>query len=874
MNNPNPKAYRLPTHTHPTHYDIHIDARIERKEVPGKVMIGLDIREATDTLELHARDMTLTTARLELGGKTLDAKIAQDSEREMASLGFGETLQPGKATLTIEYDGQVSPGLEALYLAKDGPEVCLCTQCEETDARGVFPCWDEPTFKASFAWNITTDPEMTVLANGPLKAVEDGPNPEIKTQNHALERSEGSELRTSRTWRFQATKPMSSYLVALVIGDIAGTPEEMVAGKPIRVWGMSGKEQMGQFAHGFTARLLPWYEEYFGAPYHFDKYDQVAVPGFSAGAMENSGLVLFRQSLLLMDPRTASLKAEELIALVVAHEFAHMWFGNLVTMKWWDDLWLNEAFAEWMAYKVTDTLAPQYEVWNDFQGGKNAALVADAQLSTHPIYSPVETPAQAAELFDVITYQKGSSVMRMLENYLGHEPFRNGLRTYMKEFAEDNAVGADLWRHLQAASDQPVTDIMESWITQDGYPVISMSLDGSDLRLGQSRFFSSPSVEQDGDQTWQVPLVIKYGDDKGEHEARYLLTEREATLPLKAEGEVQWLYANVGEIGFYRQNPDEKLLKLTLANLDKLSSLEQVGLLGDQWALVRNSTHRIGQFLDVLSALAKSDQYNVTEEVVGHLHNLEKLLYAADDLEAVERFREWVAEAYKDKLAALGFGQRDGEDKNDTLRRPSVISAMASIAHDREAIDEATRWADKEAGDPAGIDPNVAGTVVAAAAQFGDAARLDRYREIYESRKGNTSPQETNRYLYSFAQFRDPELLARVFGLMDEGVIPQEGLGPVLRQMYTLRHAAPPAWEYIKSHWPTIRNLGDQWTGSLVLASGQLPETYRDDIVSFYDANLNGVAERSYARALETIDQMAEFKARTRDDLVRWFKGR
>jgi puromycin-sensitive aminopeptidase len=856
MDNPNPRAYRLPTHTRPTHYDIHIDARIERKEVPGKVVISIEITKETPTIELHARDMTLNTATLQLGSQTLEATIKQDAEREMAALDFGAMLKPGAGTLTIDYDGQVSPGLEALYLAKDGPEVCLCTQCEETDARGIFPCWDEPTFKASFAWNITTDANMTVLANGPLES------------------TEKSEDGKSKTWRFKATRPMSSYLVALVIGDIAGTPEEVVEGKPISVWGMKGKEQMGDFAHGFTTRLLPWYEHYFGAPYHFDKYDQVAVPGFSAGAMENSGLVLFRQSLLLMDPRTASLRQEEAIALVVAHEFAHMWFGNLVTMKWWDDLWLNEAFAEWMAYKVTDTLAPQYEVWNDFQQGKNAALVADAQQSTHPIYSPVETPAQASELFDVITYQKGSSVMRMLENYLGHEPFRNGLRTYMKEFAEDNAVGGDLWRHLQAASDQPVTSMMESWITQDGYPVISLSLDGSNLVLSQRRFFSSPDVKEDNPQIWQIPLVIKYEDDRGEHETRYLLSKREDTLALKAQGNIKWLYANVGEIGFYRQNPDEDLLHRILKNLDKIASLEQVGLLGDQWALVRNSTHRIGRFLDVLSAMSRSDYYNITEEVVGHLYNLERLLSAAGDMEAMQSFRAWVDEAYRGKLAALGFEGKDSEDKNDTLRRASVISAMTSLAHNRDAIKEATGLADREAEDPAGVDPNVAGTLVAAAAHFGDAARFNKYKEIYEERKGKASPQEVNRYLYSFAQFRDPDLLARTFDLMNQDVIPQEGIGPVLRQMFTMPHAAPPAWGYMHAQWPTIRNLGDQWTGALVLASGQLPESYRDELVKFYDANLNGVAERSYARALETIDQMAEFKARTKDDLVGWFKSK
>ena len=857
----NPKAYRLPTHVYPTSYDIEIDARLGRQDTHGKVTIQLDIREARDTIELHARDLKLSDARLTIGGMTLEGEIEQDNERNMAAIRFDKPLPVGEATLEINFDGEISKGLEGLYLAKDGPEECLCTQCEEIDARRIFPCFDEPTFKASFAWKVTTSPDMTVLANGPLLSVED------------------SDDGKSKTWSFAPTKRMSSYLVALVIGDVAGTEEEVVSGKSIRVYGLRGKEQMGQFAHGYTARLLPWYEDYFGAEYHFDKYDQVAVPGFSAGAMENSGLVLFRQSYLLMDPRTASFKQEQVIALVVAHEFAHMWFGNLVTMKWWDDLWLNEAFAEWMAYKAVNTLSPQYEVWNDFQGGKNAALAADAQVSTHPIYSPVETPAQAAELFDVITYQKGSSVMRMLENFLGNDAFRAGLRTYMKEFSESNAVGHDLWRHLQAASHHPVTDIMESWINQSGYPVVTISAEGSGeatrLNLSQTRFYSSPNPSSVDEQLWQIPLVIRYEDGEGVHEIRHLLGEQEASISLPLSGDLKWCYANADEIGFYRQNPDATLLKGLLANLDKLSPLEQMGLLGDQWALVRNATHNMGQFLEVLSAMLPIEYYSITEEVVGHLHNLERLLEDAGDEKAIAKFREWVGGSFKNRLSQLGFEPREGESKDEVQRRTAVVDAMATLAQDPATLDKVTELADMEAADPASVDANLAGTLVAAAAQFADSARFDRYVEIYQDRKGgSTSPQETNRYLYSFPAFRKDNLVERVFKLMDDGVIPQEGLGPILRYMYTLSHAQVPTWNYVKSHWDTIHTLGGHWVSGLVIASGQLPSRYRDELVAFYDENLKGEAERGYARCLETLDQMAEFKARTQGDLVGWFKDK
>jgi puromycin-sensitive aminopeptidase len=430
-----PKAYRLPTHALPKRYDIHIDARLGRDDFFGRVTVQLDIKQPQDFIELNQRELQLSNARLTFNGETLEGRIEQDDEREMARIQFDRALPVGEGTLEVDFRGKVGRGLEGLYLAKDGPEQCLCTQCEEAEARAIFPCWDEPTFKARFAWQVTTSPDVVVLANGPLVGVTDSVDGQ------------------SKTWKFAPTRPMSSYLVALVIGDMASTPEEVVNGTPIRVWALRGKEHMGRFAHDFTKRVLPWYEDYFGAPYHFDKYDQAAVPGFGAGAMENVGLVLYRQSALIMDPRTASWQAEKRIAHVVAHETAHMWFGNLVTMKWWDDLWLNEAFAEWVSTKALDDLNPEYRVWDDFMAAKNGAMADDSLESTHPIYNPVDTPAEAAEMFDSITYEKGCAVLRMLEGFLGEERFREGIRTYMKEFAESNAAGADLWRHLQAASD-------------------------------------------------------------------------------------------------------------------------------------------------------------------------------------------------------------------------------------------------------------------------------------------------------------------------------------------------------------------------------------------------------------------------------------
>jgi puromycin-sensitive aminopeptidase len=643
----------------------------------------------------------------------------------------------------------------------------------------------------------------------------------------------------------------------------------------MRVWTMRGKEQLGEFALDYAARLLPWYEEYFNAPYHYEKYDQVAVPGFAAGAMENSGLVIFRQELLIMAPGSASWRQEKSIAHVIAHEFAHMWFGNLVTMQWWDDLWLNEAFAEWMAYRIISEISPEYQIWDDFQGDKSHALAVDALESTHPIYSPVETPAQAQELFDAITYLKGCAVMRMLENYLGQEAFRSGLQSYMQEYAERNARGADLWHHLQTASRQPVTRIMESWILQSGHPCVSVTLETVDgqpkLRLSQRRFYSNPQSPQDNSQVWQVPMVLRYADDAGMHVLRHLLDSSNATVPLPLEGTLRWCYINADEIGFYRQDLSASLLAGLLEHLEQLNPSEQMGLLADQWALTRSGRQNITRFLDVLEALAiKGDNYNLLFEIVEHLRTLEKMVEDMGNVTVLDNFRQWTGGLFKDRLATLGFEPRPGESTDISQQRISAVNVMTTLAHQPGAVSQARAMAEREAIQPQSVDPNLASAVVAVNAKFGDASVFQKHVEIYQNRKAaNAPPQETNRYLYSFASFRAPELVTQTLSLLDEGIAPREALGPLLRQMLSARHAQGAAWEYVKTNWPTIKEMG-MGMSSVIKAAGQLPPSMRTDFVKFCEANVKGEADMAYAQALETMDLLAEFQARVRDDLAMW----
>jgi len=848
------KPYRLPSHIRPRRYDIHLHARVGQPTFRGSVRIGLDISRGGERIELHARDLEVRSATLRAGAKAMPALASYDADAEVIALALDETPPAGEATLEIEYEGKISRSMEGLYLSKDGAEECLATQCEETDARAIFPCFDEPAFKARFQLSVTTSPDVLVLGNGPLEDVE--------------------ERDGQKTWRFAPTKTMSTYLFATAIGRFASTPEKVVRGVPMRVYAMEGKETLGEYGNDLAARLLPWFEDYFGAPYHFDKYDQIAVPSFSAGAMENSGLVIFRQSLLLRDPKTTSWQQEKLIARVIAHEFAHQWFGNLVTMAWWDDIWLNESFAEWMAHKSADAVAPEYRLWDDFYENKREALRTDALESTHAIYTPVETPEQATELFDAVTYSKGSVLMRMIESFLGEDAFRAGLRTYMKEFAESNAKGDDLWRHLEEASRQPVESLSRSWILQPGYPLVSVALEGNALRLRQQRFFSKPDAPTN-EQTWAVPLVVRYADDAGVHEARHLLDAAEGTLALPLRGSLRWAVANADGVGFYRQELAPELRRKLVAHMGELTAPEQRDVLDDAWALARNGRQPIRAFLELVGPVVRhAKDHHVLQDAVHALDEVDDVLAEAGDADAHAQFRAWVRALFLPEAQRLGFEPRVGESRDDTERRATVLSALGRLARDQDALRTAVDIAAREARDPRGVDPTLAGPAVQLAARVGDAKRHDAHLAVYEARRASGAPpQLAQRYLYSLALFEDPTLLARTLRMMGEGRFPLEALGPMLRLMLDERHARVAAWGYLKEHWSDVRGrLGDMWTGFLVEHTGNLPASHRDDLVRFYDENLKGVAQQAYARALEAMDARAAFERRVVPELVAWMK--
>src|SRR5581483_2032355 len=423
---------------------------------------------------------------------------------------------------------------------------------------------------------------------------------------------------------------------------------------------------------------------------------------------------------------------------------------------------------------------------------------------------------------------------------------------------------------------QPVGEIMESWILQGGHPVVAATLEGSTLRVSQRRFLSSPRAKPTG-QTWRVPLIVRWRDDAGVHEARHLLRGEEEAVPLALHGKARWLTANADAVGFYRQDLSDDLQKGLVAHVADLSAFEQMGMLDDAWGLARNASRPLTRYLDALDAVLRhATNPTVLDRVVDEAVALEGLLEDAGDAQALARFRAWVGAAFRPRWERLGAEPHAGEPRDDALLRAAALRAMASLARDPAAIEAAVRIAQREAQDPASVDANLAGTAVLVSAQFGDIARLQRHVQLYEERRARQAPPaDTQRYLTSFAFFRDDASLLAVLRLVDEKRMPLEAVGPLLRLMFGERWARLAAWNYLKAHWGDLRaSLGDMWTGNLVEASGQIPPTFKDDFVHFYAEHLGAVAQQAYARALESLELRGEFQARTRGDLVAWFRAR
>ncbi len=849
---------RLPSNPRPEEYELHLTIDPRKDRFAGEVAISLLVEKPVRSVTLHAADLELSEVELEDAQGSVPIRSRRvHAPDETVEFRLARDLEPGAAALRIVYGGPIRTDLRGLYLARSGRRRYAVTQLEAADARRVFPCFDEPSMKARFSIRVTTPPRNTVISNAPaVRSTRIGPRKIVE---------------------FAPTPRLSTYLVALIVGDLEGSRARRCGRTPIRVWHVPGKGKLVRFALESATAALERLEKYFALPYPYEKLDLIAVPDFEFGAMENAGAVTFRESLLLVDPKTVTLAEKKRVAEVVAHELAHMWYGDLVTMAWWDDLWLNEAFATWMAFTVVDDWQPEWQMWLDFEHHRAAAFSLDSLANTHPIYTKVRSPDEATENFDAITYEKGASVVRMLERWLGAATFRKGVRRYIRKHREANAEARDLWDALEEASGRPVAPMVRSWIERPGFPIVEarrIDRDGQGvLEVSQRRFFASPSrAAENDDPPWPLPMTVRVRPARGRTGlVRQLVEQRRARVPLGTTDAARWAYANAEEGGFYRVLHDDASLNAILADRARLAPVERVGLVGHQWAALRANRADLSHLLALVEAYGDEEESEALEALLGPLVFLKDPIawVAGEPMES--RLRTWIGDRFKPAFTELGWRPRRGEPDAVRLRRAALLRIVGGIAEDPEVEAEATEALRRYLRDRKTLDPNLAGSVVEIAARRGNDRLYDTY--LRQMKRGAT-PQERMRFEMALGAFRDPALVQRTLELLFGEEIPTQDVALLLGRMLSSRDAREETWEFIRKRWKDLSpRIPPGLASRLILALPALhTRTHRRTVASFFRAHPIPTARRALRQTLERFDLDNELRRRVTPALRRFLE--
>ena len=826
--------YRLPTDVKPSHYRITLDLDLEAEQFAGTVSITAEVATGVEAIVLNADALTITEASIRSSTDTslIACRVKIDAEHERLVLHPPEPLEPGLIEIDIAFSGVFNDQLVGPYLSRftddDGNEYKLATtQFEASHARKCFPCWDEPSFKAVFQLNLIIDAAHEAVANS--TEVGRAATPEGRTRIE-----------------FDPTMVMSTYLVAFVAGPLEMTEPIDVSGIPLRIVHVPGKGDLTSFALETGAFALRYFADYFDLAYPGDKVDLIAVPDFAFGAMENLGYITFREVLLLIEPAKATQSELQRATDVINHELAHMWFGDLVTMQWWNGLWLNEAFATFMEMKCTDAFRPEWQRWVDFGLSRSQAFDTDALASTRPIEFEVISPEDAEGMFDILTYEKGAAVVRMLEQYLGEDEFRAGIRRYMVENQYDNAETTDLWDAIEAETGEPVRRIMDTWIFQGGFPLISISESGSTITLAQERM-SFAGGGTAAEATWAAPMLLRWkaaGDDEPRVD-RLLVDGPSAVIELASPPE--WLVANAEGTGFMRMAySSDQLDRLADIAIDELSAIERYSLLDDAYATVLGGSTSSMAFLNLIEAMSGESDRSVWQRLIGGLRQLDRLV----DGEARERLQDIAHDVLAPPLANLGLSPRADDDDRSRQLRGDLVRALGTVANDPEIQEEAKRTVATGRRNPELVDAALMAASVDVVASVGDEADFNDYIDAW---KTAATPQEELRYLYALSDFSQPKLVERVQELILDGQIRPQNVPFLLARGMSNRDHGQQTWEFIAAKWDRLNEL--LATSSIVRMLSAIPtldrEPQAEATAAFFQQNPVSSGHQTLAQLLE-----------------------
>ncbi len=842
-----PVEYRLPTTVRPHAYRLVLTPDLPAATFSGDVEIDVTIEAPTPTITLNAAELDITFAELndanpDAGYALAPTAIALDPDEERATLTFPEPLMPGPATLHLGFTGVLNDKLHGFYRStftdESGTEqIIATTQMESTDARRAFPCWDEPALKATFEVTLVVDATLAAYSNGSVV-------------------EESTEADGRRRVRFAPTMAMSTYLVAFIVGPLEATEPLPVNGVPLRIVHPPGKGHLTQFALTVGAHALTFFTDYFGIPYPADKLDLVAIPDFAFGAMENLGCVTFRESALLVDPTQASRVELERVADVVCHEIAHMWFGDLVTMKWWNGIWLNEAFATFMEVLAVDAFRPEWQRWVSFGVEREAAMAVDGLHATRPVEFHVGRPEEAQGMFDVLTYQKGGSVLRMLEQFIGPDVFREGINDYLTTHSYGNTETSDLWDALERSSGRAVRTIMDTWINQGGYPLVRVGEDGS---LTQTPFSYRGDPGGAIGSDWQVPVLAR-PLERGDFDPLPVLMTGPATTPVAAGAGI---VVNAGGSGYYRVSYPTAMVGQLAEHLGELAPLERYNLVSDSWAAALSGQAPLADVLAVARALVTSAEGDpsVWSVVLGALGLFDRIVPDADRPVLARAVRTLLGPLSRD----LGWDPRDDDGERTPSLRAAVLRTLGTIGADDDVKAEAARRFGQAGSVP--LHPDTESAVLDIVAADGGTAEFEAFLARYRS---PSTPQEEIRYLYSLASFSDPALASRTFDLALTEVRTQNAPF-VLQSLVANRTNGPAAWERITEEWDTLvamfpaNILPRMLDGVRVLCT---PPELADRVTAFVQSHPLAAGGRTVEQILERLAVNVAFGRREGVDLA------
>ncbi|HVP44325.1 MAG TPA: M1 family metallopeptidase [Terriglobales bacterium] len=844
-------AQRLPDHVVPTHYNLTFEPDLVKAKFAGAGRIDIQVLKPTKTIVLNAVDITFDMAVVTSGGKSQDAAVSLQPEKEMATLTLADEVPAGPARIDIKFQGTLNDQLRGFYLSKSEKRNYAVTQMEPTDARRAFPSFDEPAMKASFDIRLIIDKDDTAISNG--KIIKDEPGP-----------GDGKHTLT-----FSTTPKMSTYLVAMAVGDftcIEGKADDI----PIRVCDIPGREKLLTYALKAAEENLKYFNRYYAIKYPYGKLDIIAFPDFSAGAMENTAAITYREVLLAIDPERSSVRTHKVVADVLSHEMAHQWFGDLVTAQWWDDIWLNEGFASWMSPKPLQSWSPQWHMEMDEVADNAQAMSTDSLRYTRAIRHPANNTAEITQQFDSIAYQKGAAVLRMIESYVGEQAFRDGVNEYLKEHAYGNATSEDFWNAQTRVSKKPVDKIMHSFVTQPGVPVVKVATKceagNTKVTLTQERFAYDPAVTQASkDALWQIPVCLRA---PGGAPVCEVMSQKQQTRTLK--GCAPYVYGNADGQGYYRSGYDSATLRrIAETALKDLKPTERAQLVNDAWALVRSGNSNVDDFLAMADGMQGEREFGVLQLLDRDLEFISDYLVTAADR---PQYEAWVRSLLHPIAEGVGYHTAPNDDDNTKQLRASVLHALGYAGNDATVVKVAQEMTSQAlAGDES--DPSLFGGMVHIAAKHGDAALYDKVLARLKDPK--LPPQEFYTWQFALGAFSDPALLKRTLEMVKTPAVRNQDAPQVIGEVWDNPAGVRLGWEFFKANWPELKTKMATYSyGQMAAGTGSFCEAgLRDEVQQFFSREAPQ-GKRSLDRALERIDNCIRLRQQQEPRLSAFLKNR